>query len=288
MKALLFPGQGSQAVGMGKDLFDRYDFAKKLLKETDEYLGYSLSHIIFEGPKETLNQTVYTQPSLLVINHIMLQAYYLENECSIDAFSYVAGHSMGEYSALVAANVLSFFDALKLVRVRGLEMQKTKDGAMAAVLDISFENLQKCLPADKTCVIANDNAPGQIVVSGLYDSVLSVCEKAKELGAKRSILLPVSGAFHSPYMIQASNELKKHFNDVTFKNPRIPVVMNAIGKPEKLSVNIKQALEEQMCGQVMWRSSILHMLSHGVSAFIEVGPGKVLTGLCKRICVDKI
>lgn len=284
MRALLFPGQGSQNVGMGHDLFDRYDFVKKILKEADDSLGYSLSKIIFEGPKEILNQTQYTQPALFTVNYIMLQAYFLENECDILHFKYVAGHSMGEYSALVAANVLSFFDALKLVAVRGHEMQKEKNGAMAAVLDITFENLQMCLPTDETCVIANDNAPGQIVISGLAESVQKVCEKAKEQGAKRAILLPVSGAFHSPYMKKASDELIKHLNKSRFNNATIPIVMNVSGRAETFSEKIKNALQLQMCGQVQWRSSITYMQSKGVKEFIEVGPGKVLTGLCKRIC----
>jgi [acyl-carrier-protein] S-malonyltransferase len=283
MKALLFPGQGSQSVGMGQDLFDRYDFAKKILNEVDDYLGYSLTKIIFDGPKETLDQTQYTQPALLTINYIMLQAYFMENDCDITVFSYTAGHSMGEYSALIAANVLSFFDALTLISIRGHEMQKAKNGAMAAILDISYENLEKCLPLDNTCVIANDNAPGQIVISGVHESVLHVCEKAKEQGAKRSIMLPVSGAFHSSYMKSASDQLKIHINQTIFKDALIPVIMNINGQPEQLSENIKHALCSQMCGQVQWRKTILRMMSDNIQEFVEVGPGKVLTGLCKRI-----
>lgn len=288
MKAIVFPGQGSQYIGMGKTLYEKYSFAKKNFDDVHDCLGYDIKDIIFEGDKETLNQTEYAQPALLLISYLMYISYLKENDVDKKMFSFVAGHSLGEYTALVFAEVLTFFDALKLVSLRGQLMQKIKNGSMAAVLGGDLDVIQSCLPSDLSCVLANNNAPGQVVLSGLKERVVEVCEILKEKGIKKTILLPVSGAFHSPYMKTASDEFSQHLNDIEFQNSLIPIVMNVSAKAYVDAGDIKQQLLLQMCSQVQWYPSVQFMLSSGVSEFIEVGPGKVLTGLGKRIAPDAI
>ena len=286
MKALLFPGQGSQYVGMGKSVYDKHQFAKDLFSDINDFMGYSLSSIIFEGQKEDLTQTKNAQPALLCINYLMLRVFLEETQQDIKNFNCVAGHSLGEYSALLAANVLSFFDALKLVKLRGETMQKVSGGSMAAILGISYENLEECMPDDQACVIANDNAPGQIIVSGSKDSVSLVIEKAKKKGAKRALFLPVSGAFHSPYMQEASDKMLAYIKQTKFNTPSVTVYMNVEANPLLQEGDIKTALSKQICGRVRWRETINNMVENKVSEFYEIGPGNVLTGLIKKIAPD--
>lgn len=287
MKALIFPGQGSQHIGMGKDIFDSSKTARKIFKLADDLLGYRLSELIFNGPLNDLSQTTHTQPALLTVSFAMLTAFLEENKTSVNEyFDCIAGHSLGEYSAFVAAGVFTFEEALTLVKLRGESMQNAMpngDGAMAAILNLDMGILTSCLPDDESCVIANDNAPGQIIISGQKDAVLKTMNIAKEKGAKRCLILPVSGAFHSPFMEPAKIIMKKEFEKVTFKKPSLPLITNINATATNCIEGLKQALENQICGQVRWRESILYMAKMGVQDFYEMGPGNVLAGLNKRI-----
>ncbi|CAO5681035.1 MAG: Malonyl CoA-acyl carrier protein transacylase [Holosporales bacterium] len=283
MKAFVFPGQGSQVVGMGKDLYKSCPKAKMIMDHADDILGFSLTSLMFDGPLETLTQTQYAQPALVCVSYAMLQN--LLNDHPIQsACQFVLGHSLGEYSALVAANVLRFEDALTLVHTRGKAMQDAVprgQGIMAAVLNLDQKTLASCLVG--SCVIANDNAPGQIVISGLKDDVLATMEKATQAGSRRCIVLPVSAPFHSPLMQPAADVMEKAFQTVTFSDAVIPVICNVTAKPETDGSVIRQHLKEQICGQVRFTQSIQYAKAHGVESFIEVGPGSVLTNLIKRI-----
>ena len=292
MKAFVFSGQGSQVVGMGKSLIDTSDVAKEIIFKADDILGYSLSDLMFHGPIETLTKTKHAQPALVTISIAMLKTYLKENQKPIeDLCSFVAGHSLGEYSALVAAGVLNFEDALKLVELRGNAMQNAHpegEGSMAAVLGLDIKAIEDCMPDDETCIIANDNAPGQIVISGSLKSLQEAIDKLMEQGAKRCILLPVSAPFHSPFMKKAQDTLLPAIDAIDFKDPVIPVISNVIGKPLTSGSEIKHHLKIQICSRVRWRESILHLKQEGVQEIIEIGSGSVLTGLNKRIAPDII
>lgn len=283
MKAYVFPGQGSQYVGMGKDLCEQFPEAKRIFEKADSILGFSLSNICFFGPEEELKQTKNTQPA------IFLHSVALWNVLKPTDASMVAGHSLGEYSALVAAEALTFSDAIKLVRLRGEEMQKAGEdnpGTMAAIVGLDAKIISEvCLTASKAGIVqpANYNSPGQIVISGSVGGVRKGMELAKECGAKLVKELVVSGAFHSPLMQSAKDALKDALDKTEIRNAKIPVYVNFSAKPITKMSEIRRALFEQVTSPVRWEETINNMFGDGATSFVEVGPGKVLQGLVKRI-----
>ncbi|MBI5475290.1 MAG: ACP S-malonyltransferase [Ignavibacteriales bacterium] len=280
--AYIFPGQGSQYVGMGKDLFEKDEKAKSMYHAADEILGFKLSEICFNGHEELLRQTMNTQPAIYL--HSMVLFRLLENPNP----AMVAGHSLGEYSALVAAGSLTFEDGLKLVRLRGELMQRAGEiakGTMAAVVGLDSNIVSAvCSEASSFGIVqcANFNSPGQIVISGSVDGVRKGMEIAKAKGAKIAKELVVSGAFHSPLMESASNGLKDALQKVTLHDSRIPVYANVTAKPVQTAIEIRKLLVDQLTNPVRWEESVLNMSKDGASLFVEVGPGKVLQGLVKR------
>lgn len=284
--AFVFPGQGAQAVGMGKDAFDSRPEARAIYERADEVLGIALSKLAFEGPDEELRQTVNTQPALLATSIALLETYK-SNSIKPD---YVAGHSLGEYSALVAAGVLSFDDAIRLVRARGQFMEQavpSGQGAMAAVLGAERDVLQ-ALCADITASgsiveLANVNCPGQIVVSGSAEGVAAVVERGKEVGAKRVIPLEVSGPFHSSLMQPAADNLATELAKVQFHSAQVPVIANVHAKPVTSGNELRDLLVKQVVSPVQWEDTIRYLISEGVDTFVEIGSGTVLAGLIKKI-----
>ena len=281
MKAYIFPGQGSQFPGMGKDLFETYSFAREIFSEADELLGFSLSDIMFNGTEEELKQTNVTQPAIYL--HSILIAKLGTNFKP----EMVAGHSLGEFSALVASGGLSWQDGLSLVSKRALAMQKACELApstMAAVLGLSDEQIEKvCAEFHGEVVAANFNCPGQVVISGSIQGVELAGEKLKEAGAKRVLLLPVGGAFHSPFMEPARLELAAAIEAAKIDRPICPIFQNVNAKASQNEVEIKANLIAQLTGPVRWTQSIEAMVSAGATEFIECGPGKVLQGLVRKI-----
>ena len=282
MTAYIFPGQGSQYVGMGKDLCEQFPVAKKYFDEADSVLGFSLSTICFEGPEEELKQTKNTQPA------IFLHSVALWNLLKRTDAAMVAGHSLGEYSALVAAEAISFSDAIKLVRLRGELMQKAGEenpGTMAAIVGLDANIVGEVTnKASEVGVVqaANFNSPGQIVISGSVAGVHKAMEIAKERGAKLVKELVVSGAFHSPLMQSAKDKLKEALDAVTINDAKIPVYANVTAKPVQLAAEIRKLLFEQVTSPVRWEETVNNMSADGATTFIEIGPGKVLQGLVKR------
>ncbi len=286
MTAYIFPGQGSQYVGMGKDLCEQFSEAKEYFDEADSVLGFSLSKICFEGPEEDLKQTKNTQPAIF-LHSIALWSLLKRTDASM-----VAGHSLGEYSALVAAEAILFADALKLVRLRGELMQKAGEenpGTMAAIvgLDANVVN-EVTFKASEAGVVqaANFNSPGQIVISGSVVGVRKAMEIAKERGAKLVKELVVSGAFHSPLMQSAKVKLKEALDAVTINDAKIPVYANVTAKPVQRASEIRSLLFEQVTSPVRWEETVNNMATDGATTFIEIGPGKVLQGLVKRTAVN--
>jgi len=284
--AFVFPGQGSQSVGMGKDLFDHSSDARRLFELADTKLGFPLSELIFEGPESELKQTANTQPALLTTSIVMYETLAARG---IKA-DFVAGHSLGEYSALTAAGVLSFEDAVSIVRARGEFMEQAVpggQGAMAAVLGGTRESLAElCAEISNgghLVELANVNCPGQIVVSGSKEGVGQVVERVKEIGAKRAIPLEVSGPFHSSLMREAAERLSDKLDSASFQDALIPVIANVTARPVQQAVEIKQLLVEQVYSPVLWSDSIAWLIEQGVDTFVELGPGSVLTGLIKKI-----
>ena len=281
MKAYIFPGQGSQFPGMGKDLFENYSFAREIFSEADELLGFSLSDIMFNGTEEELKQTKVTQPAIYL--HSILIAK-LGTNFKPDM---VAGHSLGEFSALVASGGLSWQDGLSLVSKRASAMQKAceiEPSTMAAVLGLSDEQIEKvCAEFTGEVVAANFNCPGQVVISGSIKGVELAREKLKEAGAKRVLLLPVGGAFHSPFMEPARLELAAAIEAAKIDRPICPIFQNVNAKASQNEVDIKANLIAQLTGPVRWTQSIEAMVSAGATDFIECGPGKVLQGLVRKI-----
>jgi [acyl-carrier-protein] S-malonyltransferase len=284
--AYVFPGQGSQAVGMGQDVYHSNPESKQVFQSADEALGFSLSELIFQGPEEELKKTFHTQPALLTTSLALFEAF---KHKGVQA-DYVAGHSLGEYSALVAAGVLSFKDAVQIVRLRGEFMEKAVpggQGAMAAVLGAERAELaQLCIRISQdvgAVEMANINCPGQIVVSGSKEGVQAVVEQGKEIGAKRVILLEVSGPFHSSLMKPAAELLAVELQKVTLIPPSIQVVANVTALPVHDPNQICQLLVKQVYSPVLWEDTVLWLISQGVDSFIEIGSGSVLTGLIKKI-----
>jgi len=284
-KAFLFPGQGSQFIGMAKDLFDEFQFAKDRFKQAENILGYNLAEIAFEGPDHILKQTQFTQPSIFV--HSVIINDFLSTKGIFP--SAVAGHSLGEFSALFSAEVLSFEDTLSIVKVRANEMAKAGDlqpGSMAVILGADQNQLEIICNQKGIVVPANLNAPGQVVISGEVNSVANAIKIAKDIGIRRTMLLNVSGAFHSPLMIPARVPLLKALNSVNFKDAKVPIYQNFSAEPVTESDEIKTNLLKQLESPVRWEEIISNMNRDGFTSFLEVGPGKVLQGLNKRILTE--
>ena len=285
MKGYIFPGQGSQFTGMCHDLFIKYDNVKPLFKRAETILGFDISKIMFEGTKEELTQTKVTQPAIFI--HSMAILKVLEDSFKPDL---VAGHSLGEFSSLVAAGVLNFEDGLRLVSIRAKAMQKScesTNGTMATILGLDNSIIEEiCSNIEGTVVAANYNCPGQVVISGEVSAVKNACEKLSETGARRALILPVGGAFHSELMKDAKDELSKAINETSFNSPICPIYQNVNGRPEHLVDNIKRNLISQLTSPVKWTQSVNKMIEDGCQDFIEIGPGKVLQGLIKKINRD--
>ena len=285
MKAYIFPGQGAQFSGMGKDLFENSKTAYELFNNANEILGFKISDVMFNGSAEDLKQTSVTQPAIFL--HSVILAMSKENEISP---AMVAGHSLGEFSALVINKSISFEDGLKLVSIRANAMQKACEnnpGTMAAVLGLEdnlVENI--CSEVEGTVVAANYNCPGQLVISGELNAIELACEKLKEIGARRALVLPVGGAFHSPLMENAKRELENAINETTFSDPICPIYQNVSGLPFSSEFEIKENLISQLTSPVKWTHSINQMVEDGAKEFIEVGPGRVLQGLVRKINGD--
>lgn len=281
MKAFVFPGQGAQFPGMGKDLYDNNPKAKALFDQADDILGFSLSKIMFEGTAEELKQTKVTQPAIFL--HSVATAL-VSDDFNPDM---VAGHSLGEFSALVANGTLNFEDGLRLVSQRAMAMQKAcelQESTMAAVLALPDATVEEvCDGIDEVVVAANYNCPGQLVISGSVKGVEIACEKLKEAGAKRALVLPVGGAFHSPLMEPAREELAAAIENTVFGTPKCAVYQNVDAKGHTDINDIKTNLVAQLTAPVRWTQSVQSMITDGASTFVECGPGKVLQGLVKKI-----
>ncbi|MCG8697160.1 MAG: ACP S-malonyltransferase, partial [Bacteroidales bacterium] len=280
MKAYVFPGQGAQFVGMGKDLYESSDEAKQLFDKANEILGFNITELMFNGTAEDLKQTKVTQPAIFL--HSVIKAKTLGDEFKPGM---VAGHSLGEFSALVAAGAMSFEDGLTLVSKRAMAMQKAcekEPSTMAAILGLDDEVVEEtCKGIDSLVVAANYNCPGQIVISGSVEGIDAAIEKFTELGARRALKLPVGGAFHSPLMDPAKQELAAAIDETDIKEPVCPVYQNVDAKPEKDPVKIKENLKAQLTAPVRWTQTVKNMLADGATSFNEVGPGCVLCGLVK-------
>lgn len=280
--AYVFPGQGAQFPGMGKDLYENNAEAKALFDKADEVLGFSLSTIMFEGTAEELKETKVTQPAIFTLSVIMAKLLGEDFKPTM-----VAGHSLGEFSALTAVGALDFESALKLVSARAMAMQKAcemKPSTMAAILGLTDEQVENiCESTAGVVVAANYNCPGQLVISGEIEAIEAACESAKEAGARRALVLPVGGAFHSPMMEPARAELAAAIEATEFHAPLCPVVQNSVAKAVSDPAEIKQNLIDQLTAPVKWTQSVQQMIASGVTDYVECGPGKTLQGLVKKI-----
>ena len=278
--AYVFPGQGAQSVGMGKDLYENVPEAKELFEKANEILGFRITDIMFSGTDEQLKQTKVTQPAVFLHSVILAKALGVKPDA-------VAGHSLGEFSALVVAGALSFEDGLKLVAKRALAMQaacEQQPGTMAAVLGLDDPTVEQiCASTEGTVVAANYNCPGQLVISGAVEAVDAACAKAKEAGARRALRLPVGGAFHSPLMEPAKVELEKAIEEAPFRTPVCPIYQNVDAKPYTDPAAIKANLIAQLTAPVRWTYIVKQMLADAVEEFTELGPGTVLQGLVKKV-----
>ena len=285
MKAFVFPGQGAQFVGMGKDLYENNPLAKELFDKANDILGYKITDIMFEGTAEELKQTKVTQPAVFL--HSVISALCMGDEFKPDM---VAGHSLGEFSALVAAGALSFEDGLRLVYARAMAMQKACEmapGTMAAIIALPDEKVEEIcaeISTEGNIVIPdNYNCPGELVISGNVDAINLACGKLKEAGAKRALPLPVSGAFHSPLMQPAKDELQAAIEKTEVKTPKCPIYQNVDAKPHTDPAEIKQNLIAQLTSSVRWTKSVQNMIADGATEFTECGPGKALQGMIAKI-----
>lgn len=288
MHAFLFPGQGAQAIGMGKDLAENFLVSKNVFEEVNDALGQNLSGLIWDGDIETLTLTENAQPALMATSIAAIKALEAEG-IKFDQASYIAGHSLGEYSALCAAGSLSLTDTAKLLRIRGKAMQDAVPfglGAMAAILGLDFETVSQITNLssdDQICQAANDNDPGQVVISGHKNAVDQTIELAKDAGAKRAVLLPVSAPFHCSLMQPAADIMAKALNDIKLEDPNVPLVANVRANEQNNGDMIKDLLIEQVTGSVRWRESIEFMSLKGVTEVFEIGAGKALSGMVRRI-----
>ena len=288
MFSVIFPGQGSQLVGMGKDLHDKYSLVQKLFKEANEILGFSLSNMVLDGPKEDLDQTENTQPAIFLISYSIFKLIKEEFNIDLNKATYFAGHSLGEYSALASAGVLSFSDTLKILKIRGKAMQNSVpkgEGGMIAVLGSEIDIIENLIEENKNkykCFIANDNSAGQIVLSGKTTDLEKIMIDMKSKNIK-NIKLPVSAPFHCQLMNKATVIMNEEISKLNFLEPKNTLISNVTGNEINTTKELKDLLLKQIESRVRWRESILYMLNKGINQFIEVGPGKVLSGLIKRI-----
>ena len=287
MFAVMFPGQGSQAIGMAKEFYDRYSFVKNIFKKADEILEFPISKLILEGPSDQLNITENTQPSIFLVSYSIFSVVKSEFNIDLNKAKYFAGHSLGEYSALTAANSIDFENAIRLLKKRGRSMQLAVPfgkGAMIAILGQEIKDIEKILLniGVENCQIANDNCPGQIVVSGTLSGINKLIDTLKKLSIK-NIKLPVSAPFHCKLMKTSTEIMKKEINNTKFNTPSPKIISNVNALEQDNIDTIKNLLIEQIESTVKWRESVQYMIKNGVKKFIEIGPGKVLTGLVKRI-----
>ena len=288
MFSVIFPGQGSQLVGMGKDLHDKHSLVQDLFKEADDTLGFSISKLVLEGPKEDLDLTENTQPAIFLVSYSIFKLIKEEFKIDLNKASFFAGHSLGEYSALTSAGSLSFSDTLRILKIRGNAMQSSVPkgvGGMVAVLGSEIETIEKIIIDNKDkyeCYIANDNSMGQIVLSGKIDDLEKMMGDLKAASIK-NIKLPVSAPFHCKLMSKATLVMNEEIAKLNFKEPENKLISNVTGKEISDSNELKDLLVKQIESRVRWRESVLLMIEKGVTQFIEIGPGKVLSGLVKRI-----
>tara|TARA_B110001452_G_scaffold244308_1_gene228261 strand:- start:1067 stop:1999 length:933 start_codon:yes stop_codon:yes gene_type:complete len=288
MFSVIFPGQGSQLVGMGSELYDKHSLIQNLFKEADDTLGYSLSKLILQGSKEELDLTENTQPAIFLLSYSIFKILKEDFNINLDKASFFAGHSLGEYSALACSNALTFSDTLKILKIRGQAMQDSVPkgvGGMVAVLGSKIEIVEKILEENQSkyeCFIANDNSEGQIVISGTIEDLEKLMIDLKSNNIK-NIKLPVSAPFHCKLMNKATNIMRDEIAKLNFKKPNNILISNVTGKEILTTIELKDLLIKQIESRVRWRESVLFMINEGINQFIEIGPGKVLSGLIKRI-----
>ena len=290
MFSVIFPGQGSQIIGMGKELFDKYNLVKDLFKEADNILNFSLSKIILEGPKDELDLTINTQPAIFLISYSIFNVIQKEFNINLNKAKYFAGHSLGEYSALSSAEYLNFSDTIKLLRIRGDAMQNAVpkgEGGMVAVLGSKVDIIEKILENDKNfkIQIANDNSEGQLVLSGKNDN-LNELTKILKSNSIKNIKLPVSAPFHCNLMSKATEIMREEIEKINFKNGKNKLISNVTAEEISNKDELKKLLVDQIESRVRWRESVINMIKKVLNHFIEIGPGKVLSGLVKRINKD--
>ena len=288
MFSVLFPGQGSQTVGMAKEFYNNFEFVKNLFHEADEELNFPISKLIFDGPKELLDLTENTQPAIFLVSYSIFNVIKKETKLDINDAKFFAGHSLGEYSALSCSGVISFKETLKLLKIRGNAMQNAvpkNEGGMVAVLGEEIKNINEIIQNNKNeynCFLANDNSNGQVVISGKTEDIDKFIIELKKLKIK-NIKLPVSAPFHCPLMSPATRIMREELNKTNFSNPNNMIVSNVTAEPSNNPLYIRNLLIEQIEKPVRWRESIINMINLGNEKFIEIGPGKVLSGLVKRI-----
>ena len=288
MFSVLFPGQGSQSVGMIKDLYEKFDYVKDLFDQADNELGLSMSKIIFEGPKELLDETENTQPAIFLVGYVIYNVIKKETTFNIDEANFFAGHSLGEYTALACSGAIDFVDTIKLLKIRGNAMQNAvpkNEGGMVAVLGEKINKIEEIIDTNKNkfnCFLANDNSTGQVVISGKTNDLDQFIIELKKFKIK-NVKLPVSAPFHCPLMETATNIMRKEIMNISFSTPNNKIVSNVTAKPLNDADKIKNLLIDQIENPVRWRESVINMINAGNRKFIEIGPGKVLSGLVKRI-----